>query len=224
MRTAAPLLVLLVACPLLAGEPQAHRGLAYAEPKNERQQLDVYAPTKGKKLPVVVWTHGGGWQAGDKKDVSKKPHVFTDKGFVFVSINYRLLPDVTIKQMAGDVAKAIHWVHDHAKDYGGDPSTIREIERLRERVLGFEGLPRVPVSAGLEVILRPYQRDGLDFLAFVAGLGVWALRLPETLANRRMARRLAREHLQHLLHHEESDAVKRFHGRRADMRRRDEIG
>src|SRR5439155_20999204 len=56
--------------------------------------------------------------------------------------------------------------------FGGDPTTIREIERLRERVLGFEGLPRVPVSAGLEAVLRPYQRDGVDSLAFVAGLGM----------------------------------------------------
>jgi hypothetical protein len=59
--------------------------------------------------------------------------------------------------------------------FGGDPSTIREIERLRERVLRFEGMPRVPVSADLEVVLRPYQRDGVDFLAFVAGLGMGAI-------------------------------------------------
>jgi arylformamidase len=56
--------------------------------------------------------------------VHRKPRAFVDKGFVFVSINYRLLPDATIKQMAGDVAKAIRWVHDHAKDYGGDPDTM----------------------------------------------------------------------------------------------------
>ena len=80
---------------------------------------------EGKSHPVVVWIHGGGWQAGDKKEVEKKPQAFVDKGFVFVSVNYRLLPDkVTIKQMAGDVAKAIRWTHDHARDYGGDPNTI----------------------------------------------------------------------------------------------------
>jgi arylformamidase len=56
--------------------------------------------------------------------VHQKPPAFADKGFVFVSINYRLLPDVTIKQMAGGVAKAIKWAHDHAKDYGGDPDTL----------------------------------------------------------------------------------------------------
>lgn len=124
MRIIAALLVLFLAFPLFAAEPKVHRDLAYAEPKNERQTLDVYAPAEGKNHPVVVWIHGGGWQRGDKSEVQKKPQAFVDKGFVFVSINYRLLPTVTIKQMAGDVAKAIRWTHAHAKEYGGDPDRI----------------------------------------------------------------------------------------------------
>jgi acetyl esterase/lipase len=126
MRRTTPLLILilLLASPLVAAEPKAHRDLPYAESKNERQTLDVYTPTEGKNHPIVVWIHGGGWQAGNKTDIQKKPQAFTAKGFVFVSINYRLLPKVTIKQMADDVAKAIRWTHDHAKDYGGDPNTI----------------------------------------------------------------------------------------------------
>ncbi len=124
MRILASLPVLLLAAPLLAAEPKAHRDLPYAGTTNERQTLDVYAPAEGKGHPVVVWVHGGGWQAGDKKEVQEKPQAFVDKGFVFVSVNYRLLPDVTIKQMAGDVAKAIRWTHDHAGDYGGDPDTL----------------------------------------------------------------------------------------------------
>jgi len=115
---------LLLASALCAAEPKIHRDLPYVEPKNERQTLDVYAPTEGKDHPVVVWIHGGGWQAGDKTEVQTKPQAFVDKGMVFVSINYRLLPKATIKQMAGDVAKAIRWTHDHAKEYGGDPNTI----------------------------------------------------------------------------------------------------
>src|SRR5262245_15549880 len=111
MRRTAPLLVLVLAAPLGAAGPKAHRGLAYAELSNERQTLDVYAPAQGTKLPVVVWIHGGGWQAGDKNEVHHKPPTFADKGFVFVSINYRLLPRATIQQMAQDVAKAIRWVH-----------------------------------------------------------------------------------------------------------------
>jgi acetyl esterase/lipase len=115
---------LLLASSLGAAEPKVHRDLPYAEPKNPRQTLDVYAPAGGSNHPVVVWIHGGGWQRGDKTEVQKKPQAFVEKGFVFVSINYRFVPQVTIKQMAGDMAKAIRWVHDHARDYGGDPSTM----------------------------------------------------------------------------------------------------
>ena len=123
MRTT-PLLALFIASPLLADEPKIHRGIPYAEPKNERQMLDVYAPTDGKNLPVVVWIHGGGWKAGDKAGVQKKPQAFVDKGLVFVSTNYRFVPKVSVKEMAGDIARAIRWVHDHATEYGGDPKSI----------------------------------------------------------------------------------------------------
>jgi acetyl esterase/lipase len=123
MRTLTPFLALLLASPLPAA-PKIHRDLAYARPKNQRQTLDVYAPPSGKNHPVVVWIHGGGWQGGDKSEVQEKPRAFTARGFVFVSVNYRLLPKVTIKQMAADVAKAIRWAHDHAKDYGGAADTL----------------------------------------------------------------------------------------------------
>jgi acetyl esterase/lipase len=122
----------VLSLPLVAAEPKVKRDIPYAEPKNERQTLDVYTPAEGKNHPVVVWIHGGGWHSGDKKDVKHKPQVFVDRGFVFVSINYRLQlwtdphlsPGVTIKQIAEDVARAIRWTHDHAGDYGGDPNTM----------------------------------------------------------------------------------------------------
>ena len=130
MKLLAALVLTVVTVP--AAEPRVQRNLPYAEPRNERQTLDIYTPAEGKNHPIVVWIHGGGWHSGDKKDVKQKPQAFTDKDFVFVSINYRLQvwtdlhlsPGVTIKQIAEDVARAIRWTHDHAGDYGGDPNTI----------------------------------------------------------------------------------------------------
>ncbi|MEO5616325.1 MAG: DEAD/DEAH box helicase [Candidatus Eisenbacteria bacterium] len=58
---------------------------------------------------------------------------------------------------------------------GEEPGTLREIARLREQVRNFTGLPRIPVPAGLKATLRPYQHDGLDFLAFVTELGMGAV-------------------------------------------------
>jgi len=118
--------------PAFAADPPVHRDLAYSRSGDEHQKLDVYAPASGSHHPVVVWIHGGGWKYGDKADLQKgasepserKPRAFVDKGFVLVSINYRLLPSVTVAQMAGDVARAIRWVHDNIAGYGGDPDTI----------------------------------------------------------------------------------------------------
>jgi len=156
MRATAALFLLALATPSIADKPKAHLGLPYAATNNARQTLDVYTPAAGKNLPVVVYIHGGGWQAGDKSEVHKKPQAFADRGFVFVSINYRLLPEATIKQMAQDVAKAIRWVHDHAKDYGGDPDTmvvmghsagaqLAALVCTDERYLKAEGLPLDPI-------------------------------------------------------------------------------
>ncbi len=100
------------------------RNIPYADPAHERQVLDVYSPAGAKNLPVVFWIHGGGWQAGDKGSVQLKPLVFMEKGFVFVSTNYRLLPDVDMGTIIRDIAKSMHWVHDHIAEYGGDPQRV----------------------------------------------------------------------------------------------------
>jgi arylformamidase len=100
------------------------RDIAYGAPADPLQTLDVYAPPNAKNLPVVVWIHGGGWQAGDKAEMLQKPPAFMDKGFVFVSVNYRLLPKVVMGDIVRDVAKSVRWVHDHISTYGGDPARL----------------------------------------------------------------------------------------------------
>jgi acetyl esterase/lipase len=117
---------LLIACSLVssAQAQPIKSDIPYATPALERQVLDVYAPPNAKNLPVVFWIHGGGWQTGDKTSIQHKPQAFVDKGFVFVSTNYRLLPNVEMETIFRDIAKSIHWVHDHIAEYGGDPNRL----------------------------------------------------------------------------------------------------
>jgi arylformamidase len=124
MRFVISFSILVLSSVIFAAEPRIHRDLAYSEPKEHRRTLDVYTSTQSKNQPIAFWIHGGGWQRGDKSDVAAKPWAFLDRGFVFVSTNYRFVPNVTMKDIAGDLAKAIQWTHDHARDYGGDPNTI----------------------------------------------------------------------------------------------------
>ncbi|MBM3458476.1 MAG: alpha/beta hydrolase, partial [Armatimonadetes bacterium] len=130
-RTLILCLALLLAAPAAAqnrGTTAAKlmitRDIPYAEPALPRQVLDIYAPEGAKNLPVVFWIHGGGWQAGDKTEIKTKPQAFVDRGFLFVSTNYRLLPAVDMETIVRDVAKAVGWVHAHIARHGGDPQRL----------------------------------------------------------------------------------------------------
>lgn len=116
----------LLACGLLAAEPVVKRNVPYGsgERKDAQQTLDLYAPADAKKSPVMIWIHGGAWQIGDKNRVEEKPKAFNDRGFLFVSVNYRLHPATDYRGQAADVAQAIRWVREHAAEYGGDSERI----------------------------------------------------------------------------------------------------
>jgi acetyl esterase/lipase len=104
--------------------PRIERDIPYAEPRNERQLLEVYAPASGAQLPVVVWVHGGGWMRGSKEEVEHQPKAFVEKGFVFVPVNYRFVPHVTMGVIIRDVAQATAWVYGNIARWGGDPLRI----------------------------------------------------------------------------------------------------
>ncbi len=122
-----PLLILLTACLLPTAfaddaTMKVTRDLSYGD--DPLQKLDVYAPPAARDLPVIVWIHGGGWEKGDKANMHEKPAAMTAKGFVFVSVNYRLLPNVVMADIVRDVAKSAGWVHRHIAEHGGDPRRL----------------------------------------------------------------------------------------------------
>lgn len=85
--------------------------------------LDVY-PLTGQNHPVMIFVHGGGWFRGDKSSVEAKPAAFNARGFVFVSVNYRLIAEADLTQQVSDVANAIAWVKRNIGQYGGEASRL----------------------------------------------------------------------------------------------------
>jgi arylformamidase len=102
------------------------RDLAYGADKAQR--LDVYTPQSGTQdAPVIVMVHGGGWKRGDKNMqtvVENKAARWVPRGFVFVSIGYRMLPEADVLAQAADVAHAVAWVQAHAAQWGGDTRQV----------------------------------------------------------------------------------------------------
>lgn len=113
------------------------KDVVYAEPASPLHTLDVYASPSAKNASVVFWIHGGGWQGRDKSDVAEKPRFFVEKGFVFASVNYRLLPKVDMIDIF-TVFAAKDTNHSKLNDnlgVAGDPTTKVLLEFI-------EALPR----------------------------------------------------------------------------------
>ncbi len=56
-------------------------------------KLDLYQPAgdTNPRRPVIVWVHGGGFSGGDKSDGADWATAFARRGYVAVSLGYRLL-------------------------------------------------------------------------------------------------------------------------------------
>ena len=102
---------------------QVDRDLAYGP--DPAQRLDVYRPANAQNAPVIFMVHGGGWRRGDKDAagvVNNKVEHWLPKGYIVISVGYRLVPDVTPMGEAQDVAKALAMAQGKARSWGGDPS------------------------------------------------------------------------------------------------------
>ena len=99
------------------------RDVPYGE--HARQRMDVYLPPDPRQAPVIFMVHGGAWRIGDKSMrnvVKNKVQHWVAQGFVFVSVNYRLVPDANPVQQAQDVSRALAAAQAAATGWGADPA------------------------------------------------------------------------------------------------------
>lgn len=92
----------------------------------------------GKKRPVMLWLHGGGFHVGASNDPMTYGEAMAKKGdVVFVSVNHRLNilgfldlsafgPDYAQSANVGmlDIVKALEWIRANIENFGGDPSNV----------------------------------------------------------------------------------------------------
>jgi acetyl esterase/lipase len=111
----------------------------------EQLKLDLYTPTGdtagGRGL--LVWAHGSGFRYGDKSDIGPLKEYVT-RGWVAVSIEYRMRPELPANAFVGivtnptsvtdakaaaldaqhDMQAAVRWARGHAASLGVDPGRI----------------------------------------------------------------------------------------------------
>lgn len=90
------------------------------------QILDVYRPNeaKGRKLPVIVSVHGGGWVYGDKERYQFYCMNLAQRGFAVVNFTYRLAPEYRFPSSLEDTNLVFTWVLNHAEEFLFDTKHI----------------------------------------------------------------------------------------------------
>jgi len=101
--------------------------------------LNIWAPTKLRKAPVLFWIYGGALSSGSSRDPLYDGSRLADRGIVVVSINYRLgvfgwlaHPELSRESSLGvsgnygllDQILALQWVQRNISAFGGDPSNV----------------------------------------------------------------------------------------------------
>lgn len=101
------------------------RDLAYGT--DAAQRLDVYRAPGTHNAPIILMVHGGGWRLGDKASsrvVDNKADYWVPKGYIFISVNYRLSPKANPVEEVDDIAAALAFVQRSAASWGGDPAKV----------------------------------------------------------------------------------------------------
>jgi acetyl esterase/lipase len=120
--------------PHLETKGEKKLNIKYKTTSEEDLYLDIYYPEKqadNKPLPVLVYTHGGGWFNGSKENITKVLFKETfqklvDQGFVVVSVNYRLTRHKTVvmRDCVVDVMDAVRYLSKNSSSLGIDANRV----------------------------------------------------------------------------------------------------
>jgi acetyl esterase/lipase len=102
------------------------RDLTYARVAGLNLKLDVYrGDDRPTGCPVLMQIHGGAWVLGSKNEqgLPLMRHLAA-RGWVCVSVDYRLSPHATFPDHLIDLKRAIAWIRAHIGEYGGDPQRL----------------------------------------------------------------------------------------------------
>ena len=110
-----------------AGEPAVEfvPDVTFATVGGQNVRLDLARP-KGLSAPApaIVVIHGGGWAMGSRRQHDPLIRALAERGFVAVTVDYRLCPRCPWPAQLDDVRAAVRWLRVHAEEWQVDPKRI----------------------------------------------------------------------------------------------------
>ena len=87
--------------------------------------IRVYWPETGRKLPVLVYFHGGGWVIGNLDQVDAQCRAIANGAqCIVVNVDYRLAPEHKFPAAVDDAYAAVQYVSERADEFHADGSRI----------------------------------------------------------------------------------------------------
>src|SRR3954462_8697541 len=122
------ILLLVLARSSSAGEIIFEPNIEYANPDNQHLQLNLARPKEAlDKMPAVICIHGGGFRAGNRTRWDALCKELARRGYVAVTMQYRLSPKYQFPAAVHDAKSAVRWVRLNATKYHIDPNRIGAI-------------------------------------------------------------------------------------------------
>ncbi len=87
--------------------------------------IRIYSDSKQKKLPIIIYCHGGGWVLGSLDSHDNTCRAIAQKArTIVVAVDYRLAPEAPYPAAIEDIYSALVWTRKNAILFGGDPDKI----------------------------------------------------------------------------------------------------
>ena len=99
------------------------RNVAYSNDGIAKHKADLYRPERGNRVGVIM-IHGGAWASGSKFTMAEHAMKLAKRGYLVMSINYRLAPKHKFPAQLDDCRQAVFWLRSNAKRYGIAPNCI----------------------------------------------------------------------------------------------------
>ncbi len=100
------------------------RNIEYTNPDNQHLQANIARPKGDGPFPCVLFIHGGGFRAGSRESYNAQIIRMAEKGYVAVTVSYRLAPKYPFPAAIHDAKAAVRWLRANAKKYGIDADRI----------------------------------------------------------------------------------------------------
>lgn len=110
--------------PILPDSINAIRNITYIKYDERKLSLDIFYKQTDIKNKAVILVHGGGWRSGDKSLTFPLALQLAKRGYVCVSVEYRLSPEALFPAAIVDVRNSIKWLKKNAEYYCVDTNKI----------------------------------------------------------------------------------------------------